>query len=62
VYEDLETCASSHVCDRVVLASSTVCLLAVNSVQSQRFLVEPGVENAGKNIVPIIKVTAVRDK
>jgi hypothetical protein len=44
-----------------VLASSLVCLLVVASGQRQRFLVEPVVENAGNSIVPIIRVTAVRD-
>ena len=45
-----------------VLTSSLVCLLFVASAQRQRFLVEPVVENAGKSIVPVIKVTAARDK
>jgi hypothetical protein len=44
-----------------VLTSSLVCLLVVASGQRQRFLVQPVTENSGKSVVPVIRVTAVKD-
>jgi hypothetical protein len=56
------TVIRKRVSARVALLLLSTLLVSLAVVHAQKFHVEPGARKAGTEIVPVIKVTAVKDK